>query len=247
LARALELLDQLQREGAARVDSLAQLQGVHKTTTLRLLQTLERYGYVTRGQDRGEFRLGLKLYELGFTVGERLGLLTSARPIMRELALATGETIDLAVCEGDSMVLIESIAARASGPVGTRVGQRVPATCTTAGKNYLASLSADTIERILPPRDLPRLGPKSIVQRERLLAELDQVRARDYATNDEESDAGLRFVGVPIHISGSPNALTLILGAPQRRLPRRDFPYVADLLRPAGERIASEIASYAIA
>ena len=79
LTRALELLEALHECDYARVDELARLHGVHKTTTLRLLQTLERFGYVARGRDRGEFQLGLKLYRMGSIVGERLHLLRAAR------------------------------------------------------------------------------------------------------------------------------------------------------------------------
>lgn len=242
LARALEVLEVLQQEGQARVDALAQFHGVHKTTTLRLLQTLERFGYVARGQDRGEFRLGLKFYEMGVTVSERLGLLIAARPVMRDLAASTGETIDLAVCEGYGMLLIESMTERATGPVGTKVGHRAPATCTTTGKNFLASLTTEDLDRFLQSQELPRLGPKSIVCHDRLLEDLDRVRSLGYATNDEESDAGLRFVGVPVPRPGWTNCPTLILGAPSTRLPRRDFPYVADMLHAAAEQIIASIA-----
>src|SRR5688572_2015207 len=78
--RALELIDALQRVESAEVGELATLHGVHRSTTLRLLQTLERFGYVTRGRGRGEFRLGLRLYELGLAASEQNDLLSAARP-----------------------------------------------------------------------------------------------------------------------------------------------------------------------
>ena len=71
VTRALELIDALQRVESAEVGDLAGMHGVHRSTTLRLLQTLERFGYVTRGQARGEFRRGLRLYELGLAASEQ--------------------------------------------------------------------------------------------------------------------------------------------------------------------------------
>jgi DNA-binding IclR family transcriptional regulator len=56
--RALELMDALQRVESAEIGELARLHDVHRSTTLRLLHTLEQFGYVTRGDARGEFRLG---------------------------------------------------------------------------------------------------------------------------------------------------------------------------------------------
>src|SRR5918996_251027 len=116
--RALELIDALQRVESAEVGELAALHGVHRSTTLRLLQTLERFGYVTRGQARGEFRLGLRLYQLGLAASEQNELLGAARPIMRLLADTTGETIDLTLCDDGEMIMLESVSARPFGRVG---------------------------------------------------------------------------------------------------------------------------------
>jgi DNA-binding IclR family transcriptional regulator len=63
--RALELIEALERVESGEIGDLARLHGVHRSTTLRLLQTLEQFGYVTRGPGRGEFRLGIRLYVLG--------------------------------------------------------------------------------------------------------------------------------------------------------------------------------------
>lgn len=238
VARALELLDALQREEQMTIGELADLHGVHRATTLRLLQTLERFGYVTRGQSRGEFRLGLKAYELGATFSERFDLLRAARPVMRQLAGATGETIDLALYDNGEIVVLESIAERPLRRVGSPVGRRAAATCTTTGKLHLAALPLPEVDRVLAARGLPRIGPKSITDRAQLLAELARVRADGYAVNDEETDANVRFVGVPIELPDRADRPGLILGAPLHRLPSSAFPRIARLLHEAAHRIA---------
>ncbi len=218
------------------------MHGVHKTTTLRLLQTLEQFGYVARFRGRGEFQLGLRCRELAAVVDSRMARLSSARTVMNDLAIATGETIDLAVYESGAMVLIESIAGRPAGRVGVSVGTRVPATCTTTGKLRLASMPASELERVLSTQGMAQRGPKSITDRGHFLAELERVRALGYATNDEESDAGMRFVGVVIDVPDIADCAALILGAPMRRLPRSEFPFIAEMLRAASEKIAASVA-----
>jgi len=240
--RALELIEALQRVESASVGELAGLHGVHRSTTLRLLQTLEHFGYVSRGPARGEFRLGLRLYALGLAVSEQNDLLGAARPIMRDLAESTGETIDLTLCDQGDMVLLESIASRPFARVGIEVGQRVASPGTTAGKLYLASLPPHDVERVVTSAGLPRVGPKSITDLPRYLAELEQVRATGYAVNDEETDAGVRFVGVRISLPAHAAGPALVLGAPTYRLPREAYPRVAALLEAAARQIAASVA-----
>ncbi len=238
VARALELLDVLQRQESATISELAELQGVHRATTLRLLQTLERFGYVTRGEHRGEFRLGLKLYEMGAVYAERSDLLQAARPMMRHLALKTGETIDLALYHNDATLLIESIAARPGVRVGSDIGRRSSPTCTTTGKLHFAALPWADVEQMLAIHGLPRLGPKSITDPQRFHAELERVRSNGYAVNDEETDPDVRFVGVRIKLPGDRSTPSLILGAPKHRLSLAAIPGVATMLADAAEQIA---------
>jgi DNA-binding IclR family transcriptional regulator len=240
--RALELIEALQRVESANVGELASLHGVHRSTTLRLLQTLEHFGYVTRGQARGEFRLGLRLYALGLAASEQNDLLGAARPIMRELAETTGETIDLTLCDQGEMILLESIASRPVARVGIEVGQRVASPGTTAGKLYLASLPTHDVERLVTSSGLPRVGPKSITDLARYLAELEQVRATGYAVNDEETDAGVRFVGVRISLPERAAGPALVLGAPRHRLPKEAYPRVAAKLAAAARQIVHAVA-----
>lgn len=238
VARALELLEALRDRETVSIAELAEMQGVHRATTLRLLQTLERFGYVTRGETRGEFKLGLKLFELGAAYSDRSDLLRAARPMMRHLAQKTGETIDLALCQKDETLLLESIAARPASRVGSAVGRRHSATCTTTGKLHLAMLPRDEVIQIIARRGLPKLGPKSITDPRRFLAELEKIRNSGYAVNDEETDANVRFVGVPINLPGERVTPGLILGAPAHRLTHAAIPNVARMLTEAAARIA---------
>lgn len=243
VARALELLDELQRGESAEIGELAKLHNVHRSTTLRLLQTLEQFGYVGRGQTRGEFRLGLRLYELGMAASQQSELLGAARPVMRDLAETTGETIDLTLCDrrGD-MVLLESIAGRPFGRVGIEVGQRVVCTGTTAGKLHFAAMPLSEAEGAITHYGLPRTGPKTITKLRDYLQKLDEVRTAGYAVNDEETDAGVRFIGVRIGLASEQGDPVLVLGAPTNRLPREAYPRIAALLRSAAQRIAESVA-----
>jgi IclR family acetate operon transcriptional repressor len=184
----------------------------------------------------------LRLYALGLAASAQNDLLGAARPIMRDLAETTGETIDLTLCDHGDMILLESITGRPFARVGIEVGQRVASPGTTAGKLYLASLPPHDVERVVASAGLPRVGPKSITDLARYLAELEQVRATGYAVNDEETDAGVRFVGVRINLPARAAGPALVFGAPTHRLPKEAYPRVAALLETAARRIAAAVA-----
>lgn len=238
VARALDLLEVLHHREIATIAELSMRLGVHRATTLRLLQTLERFGYVARGETRSEFKLGIKVFELGHAYEDRSDLLRAARPMMRHLAQKTGETIDLGLCQNHETVLLESIAARPGVRVGSTVGQRHAATCTTTGKIHLAMLPREEVIEVLARQGLPKLGPKSITDPGRFLAELDQVRVNGYAINDEETDRNVRFVGVPILLNDTRITSSLILGAPADRLTRSTIPGVVRILKDAAACIS---------
>ena len=240
--RALELIEALQQAETGQIGDLARLHGVHRSTTLRLLRTLEQFGYVSRGRGRGEFRLGLRLYTLGMAASQQNELLQAARPVMRDLAASTNETIDLTLVDQSDMVLLESIASRPFARVGIHVGGRVAAPGTTAGKLALARRSRLELEHLLRNSGLPRVGPKSITDLERYLAELEHVRSRGYAVNDEETDAGVRFVGVPIGVPAHYGQPALVLGAPRYRLSAEAYPRIAAMLGAAAQDIAASVA-----
>ena len=79
------------------------------------------------------------------------------------------------------------------------VGSRLPAYCTSMGKVLLADLDAGELEARLDSIELTKRGPNTITARARLLEELEQVRDRGLAVNNEELAYGLRSIAVPVH------------------------------------------------
>ena len=74
------------------------------------------------------------------------------------------------------------------------VGFRIPANCSSMGKAMLACLPEDERARILRGRPLEALTGRSITDPDALGVELDKIRRRGFAINDEEAAFGLRSV-----------------------------------------------------
>ena len=94
--RALRILEILARSGESGVTEIAAALEVHKSTAFRLVATLEQHGLVEQVEGRGKYRLGVGLLRLAGATSARLDVVQEARPLCKQLAAATGETVNLA-------------------------------------------------------------------------------------------------------------------------------------------------------
>ena len=181
---ALEVEPLTIRELARRTD--LSLASVH-----RIVVRLVAWGALERVV--GGVRPGLRLFELGQLVPARDGLREIALPFMGDLYAATHEVVSLAVLDGTDTVWLEQLSGRLAPPVPSRVGGRLPAHVTAAGKVLLAH-AGDVVDTLR----LERHGPGTITDPDLLRAELRAVRERGIAINREESRRGVLGVAAPV-------------------------------------------------
>jgi DNA-binding IclR family transcriptional regulator len=184
-------------DGTLGVSTIAQRAGIPKSTAHRLLKILEAQQLVDRNDLK--YRLGTRFFTLCYAArwsvfGELREL---AVPILEDLFDRVRETAHLAVLEGGDVLYLEKICAAGGSRVPSRVGARMPATCTALGKALLAFSAAEdhTEERRRP---LDRITQYSITDPRRFLAELDRARKETVAYDFEESRLGLHCVAAPI-------------------------------------------------
>ena len=94
--RALRILEILARSGESGVTEIAAALEVHKSTAFRLVATLEQHGLVEQVEGRGKYRLGVGLLRLAGATSARLDVVQEARPLCKQLAATTGETVNIA-------------------------------------------------------------------------------------------------------------------------------------------------------
>src|SRR2546425_550555 len=105
--RAVSILDMLAQNGWSGGSEVARQLGVHRSTALRLLGTLQRHGLVERDVRTAKYRLGARLQQLASVVTGELDLRDEARPICERLAATLGETVTLDVLDGEDILPIE--------------------------------------------------------------------------------------------------------------------------------------------
>jgi DNA-binding IclR family transcriptional regulator len=199
VTNALDLMEEFRGDDTELgVTELSKRLGLHKNNVFRLLATLESRGYMEQNKITGNYRLGLKVLELGQVFIKHMGLLKMARPVLEEIRDRCNETAYLAVIRDDRVVYVDVVEATRPVRVISRVGVGLPVYCSAVGKSQIAYESVDEIDRILAEHTMQRYTEHTITDRDQLLKHLEVVRQQGYALDDEEFDEGIRCVGVPV-------------------------------------------------
>jgi IclR family transcriptional regulator, acetate operon repressor len=192
--RALDVLEALAAAGGtASLGDLAATCGLPAPTLHRLAGTLTDRGYLRQLPDR-RYSLGSRLVPLGADAYALLG--QRALPALRALAELTGESANLAVLTQGRAEYVAQAPGRHTMRTFTEVGNRVALHCTGVGKALLAVIPPGQASRLIGAAPLAAQTAGTITDPEALHAELALTRARGYALDEEEMEAGVRCVAI---------------------------------------------------
>jgi len=196
---ALDLLEQFQGDvDELGVTELSKRLKLHKNNVFRLLATLESRNYIEQNKVTENYRLGLKTLELGQTFIKQMGLLRQSRPVLEALVRECNETTYVAILKESHIVYLDVVETDLTVRVVPRVGSRLPAYCTAAGKIQLAYMTDEELDHYLPQKELKGYTSNTITDRDELKAHLRKIAELGYAIDNEEMDVGVCCVGAPI-------------------------------------------------
>ncbi|WP_067697553.1 IclR family transcriptional regulator [Nocardia jejuensis] len=196
LARALTILTELGEEPKS-LEQLATRLGVHKSTVLRLVQTLEADRFVTHDSEH-RYRLGSRLFELANRSLEGRDVRTVARTHLSALNASTGQTLHLAAYESGEAVYIDKLDATQSVRMYSRVGRPAPLHCTAVGKILVTGQPREQWRAIAQSIEYRPFTDRTIRTPEQYLRELELVAAQGYAEDHEEHESFVNCVAVAI-------------------------------------------------
>jgi DNA-binding IclR family transcriptional regulator len=198
VTRAAALLDLLAQNGgvAAGPSELARRLGLPKSSIANVCAALADAGLVRRVGTG--FALGRKLAELGGAYLAAIDLVQEFYDACEELETGSDETMQLAILDGLEMTYLARHDGRQPVRLTSQIGRRLPATVTATGKAALASMAPAEVERRLSGVELPTLTRRSLASVDALLADLEVVRDRGYAMDDEETVEGVVCFGIAI-------------------------------------------------
>jgi DNA-binding IclR family transcriptional regulator len=233
--RALRLLDLFERgQPEMSLAELVRRSGYSKSTTYRLLVTLEHAGWLERGPN-STFRLTIKPFQVGSILVDSLELRREAAPIMARMAAELDETVYLVVADDTRAVCLERIDSGQGVRVADLyVGGSQPLHLGAAPRALLA-FDEDTLLQPLLAEGLSRRTEHSLVDATELRADLAETRRRGYSISDEDVTHGIGAIGAPIMGPDGRAVAGLSLGGlRQRVIPPRPA-HVACLLQACHE------------
>lgn len=179
------------------ISEIARRCGLPKSTVHRIVVDLCDHRIMERvPQSAGEYRLGVRLFELGELVPVHRSLSGTALPIMEDLREATRHRVHLAVLDGID-VLYVAILGSGAVHVDSRVGGRLPAHATGVGKVLLAYAPPSVVEARIEA-GLTAFTARTITSADALVAELRKIRTHGFALDIEESTPGVLCVAAPV-------------------------------------------------
>lgn len=239
LSRAFTILETMADAGGeVGLSQLATEAQLPPATIHRLVRTLVDLGYVRQEPSR-QYSLGPRLMRLVDTTTKRLA--TLAQPHLSEVAEAIGESVSLAVLDGDEIVYVAQVQpVQNLMRMHTEVGRRAMPHTTAVGKAILATMPETEVRKLLKRRGMPRRTEHTLTTPRLLLADLERVRERGYALDDGEQELGVRCVALTVPDAARP--LGLSVSGPLTRMSDAVIERAVPILSRAAANVSAELA-----
>ncbi|WP_417847658.1 IclR family transcriptional regulator [Thalassoglobus sp.] len=231
LVKAMDVLDLLGEAAPIGVNEISRKLGMDKSTVSRLLSTLRSRDYVRLSPDQTGYDIGLRIFELGKSMQERMPVRETLIPHVDALAEKTGETVfALHYSKGLVAYLYDCVSSQ-DIRLGERTGLRVAPWNHPAGKTILAFRGRDEVmDKFASRRRSSRAGLPTIKE---FLKEMDRISHQGY---DEQRDEEKCLISVPIlNETGNVNAALMVGGPIFRMDQKRTQPLVSLLKKHAAE------------
>ena len=206
------------REEAVPLKEISEKSGLHPSTAHRILNDLATGRLVDR-PSTGNYRLGMRLLELGNLVKARLNVRDAALNPMRELHKLTQQPVNLSMRQGDEIIYVErSYSERSGMQVVRAIGGRAPLHLTSVGKLFLACDDLQRLRAYATRTGLPGQTRNSITELPALERELSKARQYGIARDNEELEIGVRCMAAGIYDDQNQLVAGLSISAPADRL-----------------------------
>lgn len=242
LSRALRLLSAVAAsDQGLTLSDAARATGLAVSTAHRLLTTLQQDRFVRFDGERGVWVIGVQAFIVGSGFLRSRELTTIARPLMRQLMERSGETVNLAVESRGEAIYVAQVECRKLMRAIARPGGRALMHSSGVGKALLAAMQEEEVDAIVAAHGLPRETDKTIDTPIRLKAELERIRKRGYATDDEEHAVGLRCVAAVIYDEHAQPVAGLSLSGPTARIGDDAVPSLGEAVMEIAGRITAAL------
>jgi DNA-binding IclR family transcriptional regulator len=235
--RAFAVMEIVARsERPVALSEIVEQSGLPGPTAFRILSMLESAGLVQREPTGKTYGVGHRLARFGLDVITNNSVRAERRVILRHLVDEIGETCNLAMFGGDEIIYIDRIETDWSLKAELKPGSRVPLHCTSSGKLFLSQMPKAKRRRMLESLSYKRYTDNTITDIDLLESQVERIAATKVGTNNEEFQAGVIGVAVPVMDAKGRMLASIALQAPVARLSiGRALEFVPRLQRAAAD------------
>lgn len=194
--RALLILETLSNYDMLSLMEISEKVHLHKATTHRLINSLLENGYIEKNPVTKQYKISLKLFQIGNRRVQNIDFLNVAKSMIRQLAQDLNQTVHLVVEDNGEVLYIDK-----HDPTGnesrlsSKIGQKAPMYVTAVGKSMLATKSNEEIRAIWEQSDIKPLTDHTITSLDQFMKEIETVRQNGYAIDNQENEYGVICIG----------------------------------------------------
>ncbi|MGH1477904.1 MAG: IclR family transcriptional regulator [Geminicoccales bacterium] len=198
LDRAIGIMDAVSAADGLTLTSIAHQVGMATSTVHRILTSLEGHGLVSMDQERKLWFIGVTAFQIGNGFLRNRKVVDLGRPIMRDLMMETGESVNLGIEDEGAIVYLAQIECHNPIRAFHRPGTRTRIHSSAMGKAILSTWSDAAIRKLLEKVGMPGFTRKTLTNDRRFFDDLATSRERQWALDDEEATVGMRCVAASI-------------------------------------------------
>jgi IclR family transcriptional regulator, KDG regulon repressor len=197
--KVLDILEAFERpQIELGIPELVDLSGLNTSTVYRICTELVQRGYLTRGGERGKYRLGQHFIKYYDSMGELTKLKDIALVFMQKLSKEINESVTISVLVGSEITDIACVTTSHKLQLLPKLGETLPLHCTSAGKIFLSQMDSESLERIIRIKGLTARTTNTITDLNLLNKELSVIRREGVSLDDEEFELGIRSVAAQV-------------------------------------------------
>lgn len=240
LDRAIDVLELLGRSNGLSLSEVAEELGQSAATVYRVLITCETRGLTELNKGDQTWHIGASAFRLGTAFLRRSSVVERARPFMHRLVEDTGETANLGVEREGQVLFLSQVETQETIRAFFPPGTRSPMHASGIGKALLSLYPEDRLARVLR-NERESFTRKTITSEQSLRRDLDRIRDRGYALDDEEKTEGMRCIAAAIRdVHGEPVAGISISG-PSHRIELHKVSQIGALVSEAANALSAAL------
>ena len=241
LDRAMDVLEHRSTMPGATLSELADHLEQSPATVYRVLVTLEGRGLTEFDAESQLWYVGSQAFVIGSRYLRRTSLVERATPILHQLMTQTGETANLAVPRGGSVVFVSQAECHHSIRACFPHGSASPMHASGIGKALLSEMGPEQIEHMLRETELEEFTRFTITDPARLVDELTRTRERGFAIDDQERNVGMRCIAATVRNWTGKAVAGISISGPLARIEDGQVDGLADAVKSAAQRLSAAL------